>query len=79
MAEYRFAADENVSESMGALLELAGADRISDVQYRPGVGPAGAVELPDDLHAEWTKIKSEHDAEQAAASRPSRRAAANKE
>jgi hypothetical protein len=65
VGSYTFGADEHVESSMRAILELAG-DRVGEVQYRPGVGPAGAVELPDDLADEWTKFKAKHDAEEAA-------------
>lgn len=66
MANYYFGADEHVESSMRAILELAG-DRAGEIQYRPGVGAAGAVELPEDVADEWVKIKADHDAEQAAA------------
>jgi hypothetical protein len=64
MATYNFGADEHVESSMRAILELAG-DQAGTVQYRPGVGPAGAVELPDDVADEWNKIKAKHDADEA--------------
>jgi hypothetical protein len=69
MAVYQFGEDENVEESMRAILELAGPhedrEARSGIQYRAGVGPAGAVEIPDELHEQWTKLKADHDAEKA--------------
>lgn len=76
MAQYQFGENENVTESMQAILALAGDERAGEVQYQPGVGPAGAVNLPDDLHGEWTQVKADHDAEQ---DKKSKQAAADKE
>jgi hypothetical protein len=78
MALYQFGPDEHVESSMQALLELAGDDP-SVVSYRPGVGPSGAVELPDDLHQQWTEVKAQHDADTAKKAKADKAAASTDE
>lgn len=89
MTLYVFTEDENQTESLQGILAMA-EDRAGEVNYQPSVGPAGAVDLPDDLYLEWVDFKTKHDQEKQqqetsdettgkSAGRPSRRGQAAKE